>query len=77
MSVHHDINGKESSKRYWARKFFTLGFWIVVITFSMWLITHFFMEKILVIPDQLMEMWQFMMGFASAIIIGTVFEKKS
>jgi len=75
MSLTQDVNGKESSKRYWAKRFFILGFWIAVGTFVMWVITHFFTDKDLVIPGELMEMWTWMMGFASAIIIGTVLEK--
>jgi len=77
MSRHLDVNGKASSKRYWAARFFELGFWLAIATFVVWAVTHFFTEKELVIPDQLMEMWTWMMTFASAIILGTIFEKPS
>ena len=75
MSIQQDVNGKESSKRYWAKRFFILGMIIAIATFLIWIITHFFTEKELIIPPELMDMWTWMMGFASAIIIGTVFEK--
>ena len=75
MSSSQDVNGKESSKRLWAKRFFTLGFWIAIATFVIWAVTHFFTEKELIIPKELMEMWIWMMGFASAIILGTVLEK--
>jgi len=75
MSIHKDINGKESSKRYWAKRFFTLGFWLAIFTYLVWGYSHVFLDKDLIIPDTLFQMWQWMMGFASAIIIGTVFEK--
>lgn len=75
MSQSQDVNGKESSKRYWAKRFFTLGYWIAIATFLIWVVSHFFTDKELIIPSALIEMWTWMMGFASAIIIGTVFEK--
>lgn len=75
MSLNKDINGKESSKRYWAKRFFELGFWLAILTYAMWGLSHLFLDKDLIIPDILFQMWQWMMGFASAIIIGTAFEK--
>jgi hypothetical protein len=70
-----DINGKISSKRYWAKRFFTLGFWLAVGLFVFWGIAFIFYDKDFEIPDALIEIWKWMMGFASAVILGTVFEK--
>ena len=71
-----DVNGKESSKRYWARRFFTFGFWAAIIIFVIWVISFIF-DKELTIPDQLIEIWKWLMGFGSAILIGTAFERKT
>ena len=75
MSTIHDINGKESSKRLWAKRFFTLGFWLVIAMFVIWAIVSVFFDKDFQIPSQLIEVWKWLMGFASAVILGTVFEK--
>lgn len=75
MSLTHDINGKKSAKRYWAKRFFTLGYWVFIIAFIMWIITHFFTDKELVLPEELLEMWAWMMGFGSLILVGTVLER--
>lgn len=75
MGVTKDVNGKESSKRYWAKKFFTLGFWLAIGMFAMWGIGYFFIDKEFTIPEALVEIWTWMMGFAAAVILGTVFER--
>ena len=77
MSLSQDINGKESSKRYWAKRFFTLGFWLVIAMFLFWGIAYIFVEKEFQIPSELIDIWKWMMGFGSAVILGTVFERKA
>lgn len=74
MEINKDINGKESSKRYWAKKFFTLGFWLAVVLFVFWGVS-IFVQIEFEVPDALVEVWKWMMGFASFVILGTVFEK--
>lgn len=76
MNRNNDINGKESSKRFWANRFFTLGFYMAIGMFLFWMYSHLFVEKDFHIPMELIEIWKWLMGFASVVIIGTVFEKK-
>ncbi len=76
MSKFKDINDKESMKRYWANRFFELGFWIVIFVTLVWGATVFFKDKPIVVPDALVEMWIWMMGFASIVILGTILEGK-
>lgn len=70
-----DVNGKDSSKRYWAKVFFTLGFWVFIFFIILWIITKFFLNIEFKIPEEFIDMWTWMMGFASAVVLGTVFEK--
>jgi len=76
MSVTQDINGKESFKRKWAQKFFILGYWIAIFFTVVWGIVSLFMEKELTFPQALLEMWIWMMGFASVITLGTTLENR-
>ena len=76
MSRHNDINGKESSKRYWANRFFNLGFFLAIGMFVFWGISHAFINKDFIIPSELIEIWKWLMGFASAVMAGTLFERK-
>ena len=75
MSVTKDVNGKESSKRYWAKRFFTLGFWLYLFFIVAWIVTTFFFKEEFNIPEAIVDMWTWMMGFASAVVLGTIFEK--
>jgi len=70
-----DINGKISSKRYWAKRFFTLGFWLYIFFIVAWIVVKFFLKEEFEIPQALVDMWTWMMGFASAVVLGTVLEK--
>lgn len=72
--INKDVNGKESSKRFWARRFFTLGFWIFIILIVFWAVT-LVMGVTFEFPKELLEMWVWMMGFASAVLVGTVLER--
>ena len=74
-NLNKDINGKESSKRYWAKRFFTLGYWIFIALFGLWFITKYIIKLPFEIPEALIDMWTWMMGFASAVVLGTVFER--
>jgi hypothetical protein len=70
-----DVNGKISSKRYWAKRFFTLGYWSAIGLFVTWVIMTIIGKEMITVPEELVEIWKWMMGFASAVILGTVFEK--
>lgn len=74
MGRFNDINGKVSMKRYWANKFFTLGYWIVIFVTLIWGITVFFRDEAIIVPDTLIKMWTWMMGFASVVVLGTILE---
>ena len=74
MSVTQDVNGKESSKRFWAKRFFLIGQWFFIVTFFVWSLTIVFGFDF-ELPQPLIDMWIWMMGFASAVILGTIFEK--
>ena len=50
-------------------------FWLAIGLFVFWGVAFIFYDKDFVIPDALIEIWKWMMGFASAVILGTVFEK--
>ncbi len=76
MGRFNDINDKESMKRYWANKLLNLGYWIVVFVTLVWGATAFFREEAIVVPDALIKMWTWMMGFASIVILGTILEGK-
>lgn len=73
--IDKDVNGKVSSKRFWAKRFFTLGYYLAIVMFVMWGIGYIFINKEFVVPDALIEIWIWMMGFAAAVILGTVFER--
>ena len=77
MSVTQDINGKESSKRYWAKRFFTLGFYLAIFLFLFWAVAFVAFDKDFKVPDELIEILKWLMGFASAVILGTLFEQKN
>lgn len=73
--IDKDVNGKISSKRYWAKRFFTLGYWSAIGLFVTWGLVSLFGKEMITVPAELLEIWKWMMGFASAVILGTVFEK--
>ena len=75
MSVHKDINGKESSKRLWARRLLTLGYLLAIFFVLMWTIAFFFFEKEIVFPTFLRDIWLGLMASGTGVIFGTVFEK--
>ena len=76
MGRFNDINDKESMKRYWANKFFTLGYWILIFVTLVWGATALFTDNAIIVPDALIKMWTWMMGFASIVILGTILEGK-
>ena len=75
MSVRQDINGKDSSKRMWANRFLSLGFFMVIFFVAVWGVLIIFTDKVIDFPDKLMEMWIYLMGFGTSILLGTLFEK--
>ncbi len=75
MSRLEDINGKESSKRMWASRFLSLGFFMVIFFMIIWGVLVVFTDKKIALPDKLMEMWIWLMGFGTSILLGTIFEK--
>lgn len=75
-NITQDINGKESSKRYWAKRFFTLGFWLALGMFVFWAVTYIFVDKDFQIPSELIDVWKWLMGFGSTVILGTLLERK-
>lgn len=70
-----DINGKESSKRLWANRFFIIGVIAFIISFAFWFISLIKPSIVFSMPGEIVEMWAWLMGFGSAVILGTVFEK--
>ena len=75
MSRLNDINGKTSSKRYWANRCLTLGYFMAIFFVIIWGYGFLFIDKEFILPSSLIELWKWLMGFGSAIILGTVFEK--
>lgn len=73
MSVSKDINGKESSKRLWAKRFLSLGFVIAILFFLIWIIAFF---KEVDMPEFPLDIWLGIMSFGSGLGISTVFETK-
>jgi len=75
MSVHEDINGKVSAKRKWAGRFFTLGYWTFIFCVLLWAASLVLKETIeFDVPAAIVDMWKWMMGFGSIVILGTVAE---
>ncbi len=75
MSTSKDINGKESSKRLWAKRLLTLGILLAIFFILMWAIAFLFFEKEIIFPTFLRDIWLGIMGAGTSVIIGTVFEK--
>ena len=54
MSIDNDIDGKESSKRYWAKILIRSGLIMAWIAFLVWVVSTLFKyEKIIDIPQEL------------------------
>lgn len=82
MSRFKDINNKDSMKRYWSNKFFELGYWMVIVFSVLWIFTEIWRTlkaeefTAIVVPETIANMWKWMMGFGSIVILGTILEGK-
>lgn len=76
MSRHKDINDKESSKRYWASKCLHLGWYSFIFFVGLWAIGFLFIDKDFKLPSEFIDLWKWLMGFGSTLLLGTVLENR-